>query len=78
MIFSAPYYSVMNLHVRQVQIFILLQLRRYSGDADYSLDDLAKRIEESTGIGKTRATILGHVQRGGSPSVEDRVNAITG
>lgn len=33
---------------------------------------LAKDIEEKTGI-ETRATVLGHVQRGGSPTVRDRV-----
>lgn len=37
---------------------------------------MAKRIEEATGI-ETRATILGHMQRGGSPSVMDRVYATT-
>ncbi len=36
--------------------------------------DLAKRIEEETGV-ETRATILGHVQRGGDPTVRDRVLA---
>ena len=36
--------------------------------------ELAKRIEEETGI-ESRATILGHVQRGGSPTVRDRVLA---
>ena len=36
--------------------------------------DLAQKIEESTGI-ETRATILGHVQRGGNASVRDRVLA---
>lgn len=35
---------------------------------------MAKRIEEATGI-ETRATILGHMQRGGSPSCKDRVYA---
>ena len=35
---------------------------------------LAKYIEEKTGV-ESRATILGHVQRGGSPSVRDRVLA---
>lgn len=35
---------------------------------------LAKKIEEITGI-ETRATILGHIQRGGSPSAFDRVLA---
>lgn len=34
--------------------------------------ELAKEIEEVTGI-ESRATILGHVQRGGSPTVRDRV-----
>ena len=38
--------------------------------------NLAKRIEEATGV-ETRATILGHLQRGGSPSVKDRVYAST-
>ncbi len=36
--------------------------------------ELAKRIEAETGI-ESRATILGHVQRGGSPTVRDRVLA---
>ena len=35
---------------------------------------LAKRIEERTGV-ETRATILGYLQRGGSPTVKDRVYA---
>ncbi len=35
---------------------------------------LAKYIQEKTGV-ESRATILGHVQRGGSPSVRDRVLA---
>ncbi len=36
--------------------------------------EMAKEIEEKTGI-ESRATILGHVQRGGSPTVRDRVSA---
>ena len=35
---------------------------------------MAKRIEAATGIG-TRATILGHMQRGGSPTAKDRMYA---
>lgn len=38
------------------------------------VEDIAKKIEESTGI-ESRATVLGHVQRGGSPTVRDRVMA---
>ncbi len=36
--------------------------------------DIAKEIEEKTGV-ESRATILGHVQRGGAPTVRDRVEA---
>lgn len=36
--------------------------------------ELAKVVEETTGIG-TRATVLGHIQRGGSPTASDRILA---
>lgn len=36
--------------------------------------EMAKEIEEKTGI-ESRATILGHIQRGGSPSARDRIMA---
>ena len=36
--------------------------------------NMAKRIEEATGM-ETRATIIGHMQRGGSPTCKDRVYA---
>ena len=38
------------------------------------VQELAKEIEARTGI-ESRATVLGHVQRGGSPTVRDRVMA---
>lgn len=38
------------------------------------VEALAREIEEKTGV-ESRATILGHVQRGGSPTVRDRVAA---
>ena len=38
------------------------------------VDEKAKEIEAATGI-ETRATTLGHVQRGGNPTVRDRVCA---
>ena len=37
-------------------------------------DEIAKMLQEKTGI-DARSTILGHVQRGGSPTVRDRVEA---
>lgn len=39
-----------------------------------NVTELAKKIQETTGI-ESRATILGHVQRGGNPTVRDRVLA---
>jgi ATP-dependent phosphofructokinase / diphosphate-dependent phosphofructokinase len=36
-------------------------------------ENLAKQIERKTGF-ETRVTVLGHLQRGGSPSVTDRIN----
>lgn len=38
------------------------------------VEEIAKKIEEETGV-ESRATILGHVQRGGNPTVRDRVMA---
>lgn len=35
---------------------------------------MAKRIEQATGV-ETRATIIGHIQRGGSPTCKDRIYA---
>ena len=41
-----------------------------------SSTEMAKRIEAATGM-ETRASILGHMQRGGSPTCKDRVYATT-
>lgn len=38
------------------------------------VDEMAKQIEAATGI-ETRGTILGHIQRGGAPTLRDRVIA---
>lgn len=37
-------------------------------------EEIAKKIEAETGV-ESRATILGHVQRGGSPTARDRIMA---
>ena len=39
-----------------------------------SAQELANQIQAATGV-DSRATVLGHIQRGGSPTVRDRVNA---
>jgi len=38
------------------------------------VNELAKKVEEATGL-ETRATILGHIQRGGAPTAFDRMLA---
>ena len=38
------------------------------------VEEIAKQIQEATGI-DSRASVLGHVQRGGSPTLRDRVIA---
>ena len=40
----------------------------------YDVKELAQRIQDETGI-ESRATILGHVQRGGNPTLRDRLIA---
>lgn len=55
-------------HDQQVDDFGHIQLGTGHGIADA----LANRIERDTGI-ETRSIVLGHLQRGGSPSAYDRV-----
>ena len=38
------------------------------------VEEMAKKIQAETGV-DTRATVLGHVQRGGSPTANDRILA---
>jgi 6-phosphofructokinase 1 len=38
------------------------------------VNEIARKIQEATGV-ESRATILGHVQRGGNPTVRDRIMA---
>ena len=45
-----------------------------NAEGNKNSQELADRIEAETGI-STRATILGHIQRGGSPTCRDRVTA---
>ena len=53
--------------------FIIVVSEGYAANV-MSSNEIARLIEQKTGI-ETRATILGHVQRGGSPTVRDRVEA---
>jgi len=67
----------------EVKIIKRINKRRETGKKHYIIinaegvgdsENMAKRIEAATGM-ETRATIIGHAQRGGSPTVHDRVTA---
>ncbi len=49
-------------------------LAQFDAEQSRSTEDLAGRLEEFTGL-ESRVTILGHVQRGGTPSTMDRLLA---
>ena len=54
--------------------FIIVVAEGVSGGEFGNINDIAKKIEAETGV-ETRATILGHIQRGGSPTLKDRLLA---
>lgn len=62
--------KIINAREKGKRNFIVIVSEGKKGYAE----DFAKRIEEKTGI-ETRFTRLGHVQRGGNPTLRDRVTA---
>lgn len=65
----------------EVKIIKRINRRRETGKKHYIIinaegigesENMAKRIEATTGM-ETRATIIGHAQRGGTPTARDRV-----
>jgi 6-phosphofructokinase 1 len=54
--------------------FIVVVSEGYTAGHEISADKIAQQIEAATDV-EARATILGHVQRGGTPTVRDRVLA---
>lgn len=55
--------------------FIVIVAEGVSHDGKIgNIFEIAKKIEETTGV-ETRASVLGHVQRGGSPTIRDRALA---
>lgn len=65
----------------EVKIIKKINRRRETGKKHYIIinaegvgesENMAKRIEATTGM-ETRATIIGHAQRGGTPTARDRV-----
>jgi 6-phosphofructokinase 1 len=54
--------------------FIIVVSEGYTASRHVDANEIAKKIQEATGV-EARATILGHVQRGGTPTLRDRVVA---
>ncbi|MCL1881811.1 MAG: 6-phosphofructokinase [Oscillospiraceae bacterium] len=54
--------------------FIVVVSEGFTAGNKIDANQIALKIEEATGV-ETRATILGHVQRGGAPTLRDRVVA---
>jgi 6-phosphofructokinase 1 len=54
--------------------FIVVVSEGYTAEHNIDASKIAKKIEAATDV-ESRATILGHVQRGGTPTVRDRVMA---
>jgi 6-phosphofructokinase 1 len=54
--------------------FIVVVSEGFTAGNKIHADEIAKQIDAATGV-ETRATILGHVQRGGTPTLRDRVLA---
>jgi len=68
--FDSIIQRIKTIYATGKQHFIVMVAEGVNED----VSTLAKRIQEATGI-VTRATILGHVQRGGRPTARDRVLA---
>jgi len=54
--------------------FLVIVAEGIAADGIITVDELAKAIEAETGV-ESRAMVLAHVQRGGTPTVRDRVVA---
>ena len=62
--------SMKNTQIKDKKHFIIIVAEGCGID----VEELAKEVEAKTGV-ESRATILGHTQRGGYPTVKDRVMA---
>ena len=70
---SSTFSKINPTFCRAYSLFIAAQILG-GGSIKKNATQLARQLQESTGI-ETRATILGHIQRGGNPTLRDRVVA---
>ena len=62
--------EIKDLYENNKKRYIMVVVAEGAGKAV----DIAEKIQQETGI-ETRPTVLGHVQRGGSPTIQDRIKA---
>lgn len=62
--------EIKDLYENNRKRYIMIVVAEGAGKAV----DIAEKIQNETGI-DTRPTVLGHVQRGGSPTIQDRIKA---
>lgn len=62
--------EIKDLYENNRKRYIMIVVAEGAGKAV----DIAEKIQTETGI-DTRPTVLGHVQRGGSPTIQDRIKA---
>lgn len=62
--------EIKDLYENNRKRYIMIVVAEGAGKAV----DIAEKIQKETGI-DTRPTVLGHVQRGGSPTIQDRIKA---
>lgn len=62
--------EIKDLYENNRKRYIMIVVAEGAGKAV----NIAERIQKETGI-DTRPTVLGHVQRGGSPTIQDRIKA---
>ena len=65
---------IQNTKTNNKHHFIVVVSEGFTAEKYTDAHHIAKQIEDATGV-ESRATILGHVQRGGTPTVHDRVAA---
>ena len=59
---------------QEIYGYLPIEVQRMVAEGVGGVYEMAKTLQDGTGI-ETRATILGHVQRGGNPTGRDRVFA---
>lgn len=70
----AKYLQERHIQGKPVSIVVVAEGVYEQADKKFNAHDLARKIEKYTGV-ETRETVLGYIQRGGTPTAADRILA---